>query len=105
MVCPNRRCASSALKPGSARCAAYPSKTLSTPSMNSGHRLAASSSHSTCPYRIDVSTFDIRANVEQAQRKRRQMYGTVARLQAKPGSQVEIAARIEEAHSRKVPGL
>ncbi len=33
------------------------------------------------------------------------MYGTVARLQAKPGSQAEIVARIEEAHTRKIPGL
>ena len=33
------------------------------------------------------------------------MYGTVARLQAKPGSQAEIAAYAEEAHNRKIAGL
>ena len=33
------------------------------------------------------------------------MYGTVARLRAKPGSQAEIAAYTEEEHSVKIAGL
>jgi quinol monooxygenase YgiN len=33
------------------------------------------------------------------------MYGTVARLQAKPGTRAEIEATIEEAKARTVPGL
>jgi len=33
------------------------------------------------------------------------LYGTVARLQARPGSQAEIAAYTEEEHSRKIAGL
>src|SRR5689334_17930820 len=33
------------------------------------------------------------------------MYGTVARLQARPGARAEIEAFIEEARTRTVPGL
>jgi quinol monooxygenase YgiN len=33
------------------------------------------------------------------------MYGTVARLQAKPGTRAEIEASIEEAKTRAVPGM
>lgn len=33
------------------------------------------------------------------------MYGTVARLQAKPGTRAEIEASIEEAKTRIIPGL
>jgi heme-degrading monooxygenase HmoA len=33
------------------------------------------------------------------------MYGTVARLRAKPGSQAELAAYSEEEHSREIAGL